>query len=207
MHRNCYGSLFFFLNKKMWYQLKYLIQDLMWLSFHASLITIQEKNNVCLFNGKKLLLFYQKFKKCFKKYITSKTIIIFLISIMKNELVYIEDKIIIIEKEMYNLLQTQNSYFLSSLIFNYLCRYYIYLNNYENKKNWAKQCSFTRKKANLIEKKPIFGRIFFRTIRNFLFNHNHYNWIEKNTDYSPVYSLSTISSEKNKLTTKLRHFF
>mmetsp|Transcript_27007 Transcript_27007/g.65696 ORF Transcript_27007/g.65696 Transcript_27007/m.65696 type:complete len:146 (-) Transcript_27007:1802-2239(-) len=128
-----FEPFFYFLNKKLWYQMKFLIQDLVIFSSYLSLLLIKkERKTICFFNQKKLLSFYQKFKKILKKHLSTPKRILFLINIMKIEVFYIEDKIIFIENDLAELKQKKKKVFLawpfftdqSSLSLLYFLRYF-----------------------------------------------------------------------------------
>mmetsp|Transcript_10046 Transcript_10046/g.23489 ORF Transcript_10046/g.23489 Transcript_10046/m.23489 type:complete len:353 (-) Transcript_10046:298-1356(-) len=158
-----FEPFFYFLNKKLWYQMKFLIQDLVIFSSYLSLLLIKkERKTICFFNQKKLLSFYQKFKKILKKHLSTPKRILFLINIMKIEVFYIEDKIIFIENDLAELKQKKkkSSWRGLFLLINLLCRYYIFLGIFQKKVNWGNQCAIIGREKNT-HKKIKFNKLVF----------------------------------------------
>src|SRR6056300_1635352 len=109
--QDTYKSIFLLLHRKLWFQLKFLIQDLVILSSYISFIFLKENKNLCVFNGKRLMFFYQRFKKFLRKFMQVQKLNIFLLYISKNELVYTEDRIIFMENELHAFKKFQRSQF------------------------------------------------------------------------------------------------
>lgn len=165
--QNAYRAIFLLLHRKLWFQLKFLIQDLIILSSYISFIFLEENKNLCFFNGKKLLFFYQKFKQFLRKFIQIRKLNTFLLYVTKNELVYTEDRIIFLENELYTFKRFQKSQFSFILTLNLLSKYYIWLKNNDNKKNWIKQCNVIQKKILEQKGKKNFSRNLSQLTRIF----------------------------------------
>jgi len=107
-----------------------------------------EGKTIGFFNEKKLLPFYQKFKKILKKHLSIPKRVLFLINIIKIEVFYTEDKIIFIENELTDLRKKKLSWITLFLITYILCRYYVFLGIPQKKLNWGNQCIIIGKKKN-----------------------------------------------------------
>ena len=165
--QDTYKSIFLLLHRKLWFQLKFLIQDLVILSSYISFIFLKENKNLCVFNGKRLMFFYQRFKKFLRKFMQVQKLNIFLLYISKNELVYTEDRIIFIENELHAFKKFQRSQFSFVLTLNLLSKYYIFLKNSNNKNNWIKQCNVVQKKIIEHNGKRKFSKNLSRFTRTF----------------------------------------
>lgn len=199
-----YRPVFLLLHKKIWYQLKFLIKDLISFSLESSFIFLKETNNLCLFKTKKLKIFYEKFKKILKKYLSSQKINNFLINLVKTELIYLEDKIIFIENEIYLFRQIYKSRFCLNLIVYILSKYYIFLNNTMKKKNWIYQCFILRKKFSNQKKRIGFWQFLSRLTSIFLSKNSKKNISE---NYHQIYSLIFTNKklkERKKIASEIR---
>jgi hypothetical protein len=206
--RGFFGSFFFFLNKKMWYQLKFLIQDLLMLSSYISFIRVKEKKNIGFFTGEKLTVLYQKFNKILKKYLVGQTLHRFVVHLVKNDFVYAEDKILFIETEMFVLKKNLPACLGSMWFVTLLCRYYVFLNHYTQlPPNWAKKCSSLIRKNLHLRKTLVFWRILFRVTRIFLEEHRPARYRPTFDRYSPIYGVVKIWRERLRLTTRMRYLF
>lgn len=160
-----FEPFFYFMYKKLWYQMKFLIQDLILFSCELSLLSLKSvKKPLVFLNKNKLLSFYHKFKKILKKYLSVPRRIFFLLSIIKTEIIYTEDKIIFIENELAEFKKTPLPWNVFFLITCLLCRYYIFLGIRGKKWNWGNQY------AILVSKKKKKNK-FFKLVSELTQNH------------------------------------
>jgi len=141
--------------------MKFLIQDLVLFSSHLSLLSIKKEGKTIGFiNKKKLISFYQKFKKILKKNLSIPKRIFFMMHIIKIEIFYTEDKITFIENELTDIRGRKTSWVALFLIFNLLCRYYIFVDISPKKNNWGNQCAIVGKKKKHSKKNKFIRLVF-----------------------------------------------